>query len=93
MLVDLRETAPEAAASAFSEDDSRALLDMIRIIPAGVDTLSQSIAGLVETSNNMGIVQTHGETVEILCNTRSSVAPAFSDMIERLEGDCEAGPL
>ena len=71
--------------TAFGIEDSLTLIDLIRSIPSGVITLSQDLPGLVETSNNIGIVETSGEVVEIVCSPRSSVGPAMDDMIETLK--------
>jgi dipeptidase D len=84
MALDVRELDPAPGRAAFGDEDTRVLLDLLLVIPVGVDAMSQSIPGLVETSNNMGIIQTQGATVEVFCNTRSSVAPAFRDMLGRL---------
>ena len=70
--------------TAFSIEDSAILINLIRSIPSGISTLSQDLPGLVETSNNIGIIGTNGESVEIVCSPRSSVRAAMDDMIETL---------
>jgi len=75
----------QAAIAAFDVNDSHTLIDLLRSIPSGVIVLSQDLPGLVETSNNIGIVETVGESVEIVCSPRSSVAPAMDDVIATLK--------
>lgn len=58
---------------AFSAEGTRDLLDLIGAIPSGVIAMSQSIPGLVETSTNLGVVETVGDSVRIHCASRSSV--------------------
>ncbi|MDR3636560.1 MAG: beta-Ala-His dipeptidase [Isosphaeraceae bacterium] len=72
--------------AAFAVDDTTVLIDLLRAIPTGVIAMSQKIAmspkmaGLVETSNNLGEVSTAGAEVTIVCSTRSSVAAALEEV-------------
>lgn len=73
------------APDAFDAADSRRLLDVLRAIPTGVIGMSQDIAGLVETSTNLGVATTKGNAVEILTLSRSSVMPALNDVLEQIK--------
>jgi dipeptidase D len=77
---------PDAGAerTAFGEEDSARVLDLLHAIPTGVVAMSQEIEGLVETSTNLGVVETDGETVTAVCCSRSSVAPALRDVLDGL---------
>ena len=83
-LTDPAPAAEPGSVLAFSHDDSRVLVDLLRAVPVGVILLSQDLPGLVETSNNLGILRTEGDSVEIVCGSRSSVAPAMEDLIGTL---------
>lgn len=75
--------APETAdrpSSAFVPTSTRDLIDLLLTIPQGVLGLVPEIPGLVETSNNLAIVETAGDTVTIICNTRSSSNAALDDV-------------
>jgi dipeptidase D len=72
----------EAGGEAWSEVDSRRLLDLLRGIPSGVIAMSMDIPGLVETSTNLGVVRTQGEVAGILVLARSSVAAALAALVD-----------
>ena len=73
------------AAPSFSEEATHGLLDLLCGIPSGVIALSPDIPGLVETSNNLGVLRTNGDQVEIRCSSRSSNPDALEEVLNRLE--------
>ncbi|MBP7148684.1 MAG: aminoacyl-histidine dipeptidase [Acidobacteria bacterium] len=78
-------TAPaEEPAEVFEVQDSMRLLALIRATPTGVIAMSQDIAGLVETSTNLGVVSTDGDEVTVWNLARSSNAPALQDVLDTL---------
>jgi dipeptidase D len=70
----------EGRPAAFSETDSRVLLDLVLSVPTGVLAMSQAIAGLVETSNNLGVVATEAGLVRLVSSTRSAHEPGLNDV-------------
>jgi dipeptidase D len=54
-----------------------ALVDFLFSCPNGVLRMHPEIPGLVETSTNLSIVHSAGRAAQIICNSRSSVAPAL----------------
>lgn len=72
--------------SAWGHEDSGKLLDLIRALPSGVIAMSQDIPGLVETSNNVGVVTTRGAQVEVANLCRTSNPPALVDLIGQTGG-------
>ncbi|MEN6526392.1 MAG: cytosol nonspecific dipeptidase, partial [Candidatus Polarisedimenticolia bacterium] len=58
----------------------------LRAMPSGVVAMSKDLAGLVESSTNLGVVSTKGNEVEILTLARSSVMPALRDMLDAQTG-------
>ncbi|MCK4414747.1 MAG: aminoacyl-histidine dipeptidase [Candidatus Eisenbacteria sp.] len=58
--------------------ESLRLLRMIDALPQGVLAMSVAIPTLVETSNNVGVLEDLGEGYRIICATRSSLAPALT---------------
>ena len=79
--VEIANPAPNAALSA---DKSAHLLSLLRAIPSGVLAMSQDLVGLVETSNNCGVINTTAGSVDITCNSRSSVSAALDDVTATL---------
>jgi dipeptidase D len=53
------------------------LLSLILVLPHGVVSMHPEIAGLVETSSNLAIVNTAEKEARIICNTRSSILSAL----------------
>ena len=65
----------------FSLNSSRTTLDLLTGIPSGVTSMSLDIAGLVESSTNLGVVATQGAKVRIVCCSRSSVMSALKELV------------
>jgi dipeptidase D len=65
----------------FSLNSSRTALGLLSAIPNGVTSMSLDIAGLVESSTNLGVVATHGAQVRIVCCSRSSVMSALEELV------------
>jgi dipeptidase D len=76
--------APGAGAP-FTADGTQRLVDLLSAIPSGVVAMSQDIAGLVETSNNLSSAHTTGDEVKIVCSSRSSVPQALDDVCDSLQ--------
>ena len=58
----------------FDEKTQRNLVNALYAIPHGVIKMSNDIPGLVETSNNLAVVETSGKHINIVTSQRSSVA-------------------
>jgi dipeptidase D len=64
----------------FDEKTQRHLVNALYAIPHGVLKMSNDIPGLVETSNNLAVVETAGKNINIVTSQRSSVASENVDM-------------
>ena len=60
------------------------LLRLLVALPHGVLAMSRAIPGLVETSSNLAVVETHDSTVRIVTSSRSSVAPALAAVLAQI---------
>ncbi len=69
----------------YTEDTLNKIISSLSLIPNGIDTMSMEIEGLVETSNNIGVIENNGNTISILCAIRSSVATKKYDLLRRVE--------
>ena len=69
----------------WSEEQSSRLVDLLSIIPSGVIAMEQIAPHLVETSNNLGVVQVKDNTLEMECFIRSSVWDAQEQAEASLE--------
>ena len=62
-----------AATQVMSEDAQQTLIDLLHACPNGVMRMSDEIAGVTETSLNVGVISTEAESVDILCLIRSLI--------------------
>lgn len=58
-------------------------LGLLMSIPNGVTAMSQAIAGLVESSTNLGVVKTDGSTVRMVCCSRSSSMAVLDGLVRQ----------
>jgi dipeptidase D len=68
----------------MSEADGRAVIGILLAGPHGVEAMSPDIAGLVQTSTNMGLVDTRGDVVEVCFLSRSSIDASKAALAERI---------
>jgi dipeptidase D len=64
----------------MAQDDQRKIIDALYGTPQGVMRMSDVVEGLVETSNNMGIVHAAGGGLDVTCYPRSSVDTELDDV-------------
>lgn len=60
-------------AQVMSTESQQCLLNLINVCPNGVMRMSDDIAGVVETSLNLGVITTQGDHVQVLCLVRSLI--------------------
>lgn len=72
-----KHSAPEKV---MDEKTQKHLLNALYAIPHGVIKMSNDIPGLVETSNNLAVVETAGKNVNIVTSQRSPVASENVDI-------------
>ena len=69
-------------AGVFSRADRDRLLDLLAVLPHGVLGMSSAIPGLVETSNNLAVVEPCDEGLRIVASCRSSVGPTQQAVLD-----------
>ncbi len=77
----------------YSKENSSKILDFIGKMPTGVYKMSEEIAGLPETSSNLGIISTNGGRVTLSTSIRSSKNAeklALRDRIKALSDEAGA---
>lgn len=57
----------------FSQESMDKLIACLVLLPNGIQSMSMEIEGLVESSTNLGVVQTAGDNIYIINEIRSSV--------------------
>jgi dipeptidase D len=83
--VTLTVTAAASAADAWTEDATRAVLDLLAVVPSGPLAMSPDFGGLVEASTSVGEVVTDGPTLTLHSLSRSSNAAALPEVIAALD--------
>jgi dipeptidase D len=73
-----------ASLKAFDSKSTDKLAKMITVMPDGVQAMSAMVAGLVETSLNLGIIKTEGDVVTLEQSVRSSVESSKKVLINKL---------
>ena len=76
------------ASKVMSAADASALVNLLLALPHGVEAMSPDIKGLVQTSTNLGVIDTHDGKVEINLLTRSSIDASKSALSERIAATC-----
>ncbi len=79
-----------ASSDAFTLEDTRRVLKLICVYPDGVQAMSASVEGLVETSLNLGILRSEGDRITIEQSVRSSVESSKRVLIDKLTNIGEA---
>jgi dipeptidase D len=68
----------------LSIDDRDRLIRLLLALPHGVLGMSQDIAGLVETSSNLAVVQPQDGGIRVVTSSRSSVAPSLAYVLSQV---------
>lgn len=72
----------------FSQETSDCAAGILRMVPNGVQTMSTGIPGLVESSNNIGVMKTEPNHLILDCAVRSSVKSLKAEIVDRLLTVC-----
>ena len=71
---------------AMSTDDSRKVVGLLNALPNSVQAMSQDMAGLVQTSLNLGIAKLEGDNLHLTFSVRSSVNGEKEALLAKLRG-------
>lgn len=73
----------------LSDETKEQLVHILRLIPFGVQTMSGNIKGLVESSNNIGVLEMVKDEIHFSSAIRSSVRSLKHEIIERIRSICQ----
>lgn len=68
----------------YADDTAEALISYLYLAEDGVHSMSQTIEGLVETSNNLAIVEEGTHTIDVLVSVRSSNMNSLEYLAKKL---------
>lgn len=67
----------------FSKESTKNIISIISFIPNGIDTMSQVIENLPQSSNNLGVISTLNNTVVFENALRSNISSLKQDILNR----------
>jgi dipeptidase D len=70
-------------AQCFAPESVKAIADGLCLMPFGVQTMSSTIEGLVESSSNLGVLSTAGDCVKLTNSVRSSIVSLKNEISRR----------
>ncbi|WP_080745795.1 aminoacyl-histidine dipeptidase [Clostridium novyi] len=73
----------------FSKSLTNKIILVLMFMPQGVQTMSQNIDGLVESSSNLGVVVTNDDEVTFECAIRSSVKTLKELIVSKIKLLCD----
>jgi dipeptidase D len=68
----------------MTAESTKNLVDLLIALPHGVQAMSPEVEGLVETSTNVGTLETAGNEVKIVSLTRSAVTSALGTVQQQI---------
>ncbi|MCL2396863.1 MAG: aminoacyl-histidine dipeptidase [Defluviitaleaceae bacterium] len=74
----------------FSPTSQKQAIGLLLTLPSGVAHMSAALAGLVETSNNLGVVSIDDNVITYTCAVRSSVESRKYALIRQISAAAEA---
>ena len=80
--------APCAVERAMTEEATRRVIDFLLLIPNGIYATSMDIKGLVQTSCNLGVLETLEGSLRAVSSIRSSIASQKKMIYARMEALC-----
>ncbi len=76
-------------AEKMSAEDSKAVIDMLYLLPNGMKNRSMVIEGLTTTSLNVGVVTTRDDVVEVQTLVRAALDSNTDDLLDQIAVLCE----
>lgn len=77
------------APAPMTRSSKKKFLDFLLVLPHGVLSMHPEMEGLVETSTNMAIVQTHRDNAQVISSSRSSVASGLEATRNTIAALCD----
>lgn len=78
------ESLQETVERVFTEETKKRVISILILLPFGVESMSPSVEGLVESSSNLGVVRTDAEGIHFDNAVRSAVASKKEMICERI---------
>jgi len=82
--IDLKLIKKEPAKAVYTNTLKKQLTQCLVLMPFGVQTMSSTIPGLVESSSNLGVLSVKGNTIELTNSVRSSIVSLKQEISHRV---------
>ena len=86
------EVSDSVAVMRMDDDSTKQIIRFLSSVPDGVQSMSPDLPGLVQTSSNLGILQTAPEAVSASFCVRSSQPREKQELLDRLRAMTESAP-
>ncbi|MDD6484243.1 MAG: aminoacyl-histidine dipeptidase [Clostridiales bacterium] len=73
----------------YSREDTDRIISILKEAPDGVQSMSKSIEGLVQTSSNLGVAKVENDSLNMVFLIRSSVNREKDELCEKIAGIIE----
>lgn len=73
------------AERAVTHDDTKKIVTLLEALPHGVFKMSSSIAGFVETSNNLAVLEMQDDALRIVSSQRSMLSSQLFEITRRID--------
>jgi dipeptidase D len=78
------EASTDSASEMLSKQTTENIINYLYLVPNGVNSMSMDIKGLVESSMNLGVVDTHKDKIEFITSVRSSIKSLKEELYNRI---------
>jgi len=87
--IEVKITEVDQVKQIFDVTTKKNLIHSLRLMPFGVQTMSSNIKGLVESSNNIGTLETKANEIVLSSAVRSSVKSLKEEINDRIASICD----
>lgn len=77
------------AENMIGDTDTGAICDLLYLFPNGVAAMSMTMENLVQTSNNVGVLNIEGGTFKLMVSLRSAVESRIDELCDRMKLLCD----
>ncbi|RPI77187.1 MAG: aminoacyl-histidine dipeptidase [Desulfobacteraceae bacterium] len=80
----------EKPSKGFTVQDSSRVISLLAALPDGVANMNPRFKDVVETSNNLGILQSNADSITLVSNQRSSSLAGLGELTAKIRNICFA---
>ncbi len=85
LFININQNVEENKEKQFTQEITNKVIDFLVLIPDGIQTMSEDINGLVESSLNLGIIKTESNKIIFKIDLRSSLKSKLYEIINKID--------